>query len=157
MDVFIPGEGLFSLRATFEGTLPQGEGMYATWTDVGAPIIVTPGLLSNMRTRTWNLSKYGDPVRWFITKPGEDETKGFHYDKIEAGSVISLGYPSPFSLELCADGTGGMFRPANNDSGLIDGNSYYIGVTEEGTVEIMNVAGKSQPTPAWQAHVIPGW
>ncbi|CAE6424834.1 hypothetical protein ACGC1H_007609, partial [Rhizoctonia solani] len=115
------GEGLFSLRATFEGGLPEGEGVYATRTTVGAPIVVTRGL-SSKTGKTWTLSKYGNPMIWFITEPGEDDTKGFHYDRVEAGSTISLGYPSPFVLDLCANGTGDFVQ-------LISGMEQHVKAT----------------------------
>ncbi|CEL60153.1 hypothetical protein RSOLAG1IB_09402 [Rhizoctonia solani AG-1 IB] len=159
---FTGSEGLFNLRATFEGAPPQDETicMYATWTEVGAPIIVTPSSVSSVGATTWNLSKYGNPVRWFITKPGEDETKGFHYEKAEPGCVISLGYPSPFFLDLCVDGTGGIFRPATGMNGATGESRYCVGVSEKGTVEIMNVAfptgARPSPIPAWQARSTPG-
>ncbi|KAF8684665.1 hypothetical protein RHS04_01350 [Rhizoctonia solani] len=170
---FTGDEGLFNLRATFQGGVPPQDSddtacMYATWVDVGAPIVVTPGLISSVGTRTasnhsrfkWNLSKYGNPVKWFITKPGDDKTKGFHYDRVEAGAGISLGYPSPFFLELCADGSGGILRPITSENGVADRNSYCVGVSQRGIVEIMSVAApnreSSEPTPAWQAYSTPG-
>ncbi|KAL5640411.1 hypothetical protein ACGC1H_007609, partial [Rhizoctonia solani] len=59
---------------------------------------------------------------WFITEPGEDDTKGFHYDRVEAGSTISLGYPSPFVLDLCANGTGDFVQ-------LISGMEQHVKAT----------------------------
>ncbi|CAE6425322.1 unnamed protein product [Rhizoctonia solani] len=156
MTQFNGGEGLFNLRASFEGRVPKGEGVHATWTDFGAPIIVTPGLSSSPGKKTWTLSKYGNPVIWFITLPGEDETKGFHYDRVEAGSLISLGYPSPFFLDLCANGTGGVFRPVDYMNGIACRSNYCIGVSEKGQVEIMNLSvptNPKSPIPAWQAHM----
>ncbi|ELU39448.1 hypothetical protein AG1IA_06525 [Rhizoctonia solani AG-1 IA] len=54
---FTGDEGLFNLRATFQGGVPPQDSddtacMYATWVDVGAPIVVTPGLISSVGTRT---------------------------------------------------------------------------------------------------------
>ncbi|KAH7338998.1 hypothetical protein B0J17DRAFT_628352 [Rhizoctonia solani] len=161
---FTEGEGLFNLRATFEGQAPRGEHIYAFWTAPGAPIVAAHGLASNTTKRTasdiltlaWTLSKYGN--MWFITKPGEDKTKGFHYDTAEAGSKITLGYPSPFFLDLCAGGTGGIFRPVNDVNGVPCRSNYCVGISEKGTVEIVDVSvsagSQPKPTPAWQTHMV---
>jgi hypothetical protein len=63
---FTGSEGLFNLRATFEGAPPQDETicMYATWTEVGAPIIVTPSSVSSVGATTASNTSF------FVLGPG---------------------------------------------------------------------------------------